>query len=69
MWLISLSADLGNVWEDLEKMNICKTVVIGICRCFIGTINPVLVVILVAPTTFYQPLFFFFNLFLIQDLM
>lgn len=66
MWLIPLSADLGNFWVDLEKMNICKTVAIDISRCFIGTVNPELMVILVVPTTFF---FFFFNFFLMQDLM
>lgn len=46
-------------------MNICKTVVIDICGSFIGTVNLVLEVILVAPTTFYQLFFFFFFLLLL----
>lgn len=31
MWLVSLSVDLGSFQVDLEKMNICKTVVIDMC--------------------------------------
>lgn len=63
MWLRALSVDLGSFRVDLEKMNICKTVVIDICGCFIGTVNLVSVVILEAPITFYQWLFFFLFIF------
>lgn len=65
MWLISLNVDLGSFQVYLEKMNICKTVVIDICVC-IGTVNLVLVVILVTPTTFFL---FYYYFSLIQDLV
>lgn len=52
IWLIFLGVDLGSFQVDLEKTNICKTVVIDICGYFVGTVNLVLV-ILVTPTTFF----------------
>lgn len=67
MWLIAASVDLESFRVDLEKMNICKTVVIDICGCFIETVNLVPGVILEAPTTFYQQLFFSFLFLIFPD--